>query len=223
MQQEFEIKAQSRNQSSSSANRRMRKAGQVPAVVYGGKSPPALLSINHNELIRHLENEAFYSHILTLKAVGKNEKVILRDIQRHPSKAQVLHIDFFRISEDQQIKVNVPLHFINEDTCVGVKQQGGIISHTQTDVEVSCLPKDLPEYLEVDVADLALGNSLHLSDIKLPEGISLVALSQGEANDYALVSVIMPRVTEVEEVAVAAEGEEEQQAEAQKEAQDDKE
>ncbi len=223
MQQEFEIKAQSRDQSNSSANRRMRKAGQVPAVVYGGNRPPVLLSINHNELIRHLENEAFYSHILTLKAVGRNEKVILRDIQRHPSKAQVLHIDFFRISEDQQIKVHVPLHFINEDICVGVKQQGGIISHTQTDVEVSCLPKDLPEYLDVDVADLGLGNSLHLSDLKLPEDISLVALSQGEANDYVLVSVIMPRVAEVEAAAVVEEGEEQQQAEDQKEAQDDKE
>ena len=223
MQQEFEIKVEARNQSNTSTNRRMRKAGQVPAVVYGGNRPPVLLSINHNELIRHLENESFYSHILTLKAVDKNEKVILRDIQRHPSKAQVLHIDFFRISEDQHIKVNVPLHFVNEDTCAGVKQQGGIISHTQTDVEVSCLPKDLPEYLDVDVADLGLGSSLHLSDLELPEGISLVALSQGEANDYALVSVIMPRVTEAEERAVAEAGEEQQQAEEQKEAKDDKE
>ena len=218
MQQEFEIKAQPRNQSNSSANRRMRKVGQVPAVVYGGSRPPVLLSLNHNELIRHLENEAFYSHILTLKAAGKNEKVILRDIQRHPSRVQVLHIDFLRISEDQQIKVNVPLHFINEDTCAGVKQQGGIISHMQTDVEVSCLPKDLPEYLEVDVADLGLGHSLHLSDLELPEGISLVALSHGEGNDYALVSVVMPRVTEAEGVVAQAGAEE-----AEKEAKDDKE
>ena len=212
MQQEFEIKAQPRDQSNSSANRRMRKVGQVPAVVYGGSRAPVLLSLNHNELIRHLENEAFYSHILTLKAAGKNEKVILRDIQRHPSRAQVLHIDFLRISEDQQLKVNVPLHFINEDTCAGVKQQGGIISHMQTDVEVSCLPKDLPEYLEVDVADLGLGNSLHLSDLELPEGISLVALSHREANDYALVSVVMPRVTEAEGIIAQAGAEAEKEA-----------
>ena len=224
MQQQFEIKAQLRAQSNSKENRRMRKVGQVPAIVYGGSRPPVLLSLSHNELIRHLENEAFYSHILTLKAEGKNEKVILRDIQRHPSKAQILHIDFFRISEDQQIKVHVPLHFINEDICTGVKQQGGIISHTQTDVEVACLPKDLPEYLEVDVADLSLGNSLHLSDLKLPEGISLVALSHSEANDYALVSVMMPRIAEAEE-AVSVEGAEEQpeQEADQKEEQDNKE
>ena len=224
MQQQFEIKAQSRVQSKSSENRRMRKAGQVPAVVYGGNRPPALLAINHNELTKHLEEEAFYSHILTLKTKGKAEKVILRDIQRHPSKAQILHIDFFRISEDQQIKVHVPLHFINEDICAGVKQQGGIISHMQTDVEVACLPKDLPEYLEVDVADLGLGHSLHLSDLKLPDGISLVALSQSEANDYALVSVIMPRAAEVSETEepVAEEGEEEGQQEDEKAEQSDK-
>ena len=221
MQQGFEIKVQQRDCSNSSANRRMRRVGQVPAVVYGGNRLPVLLSLNHNELIRHLENESFYSHILTLKSEGEDEKVILRDIQRHPSKAQVLHIDFFRISEDQQIKVHVPLHFINEDTCAGVKQQGGIISHMQTDVEVSCLPKDLPEYLEVDVAELGLGHSLHLSDLKLPQGISLVALLQGEANDYALVSVVMPRVSEVEGAAVRQGVEE--QAEGQKEAQGDKE
>lgn len=223
MEQQFEIEARLRARSDSNENRRMRKAGQVPAVVYGGSRPPVLLSLSHDELVRHLRNEAFYSHILTLKAEGKYEKVILRDIQRHPSKAQVLHIDFFRISEDQQIKVHVPLHFINEDICKGVKQQGGIISHMQTDVEVACLPKDLPEYLEVDVTDLSLGNSLHLSDLKLSEGISLVALSHGDANDYALVSVIMPRVAEVEE-AVAEEGEEEQEQQTdQKEVQDDKE
>ena len=221
MQQGFEIKVQPRDCSNSSANRRMRKVGQVPAVVYGGSRPPVLLSLNHNELIRHLENESFYSHILTLKSEGEDERVILRDIQRHPSKAQVLHIDFFRISEDQQIKVHVPLHFINEDICAGVKQQGGIISHMQTDVEVSCLPKDLPEYLEVDVAELGLGHSLHLSDLKLSRGISLVALLQGEASDYALVSVIMPRVSEVEGAVVRRGAEE--QAEAQKEAKGDKE
>ena len=221
MQQQFEIKAQPRDQSNSNANRRMRKAGQVPAVVYGGSRPTVLLSLRHNELMQHLENEAFYSHILTLKTGRKEEKVILRDIQRHSSKMQVLHVDFFRISEDQQIKVHVPLHFINEDICTGVKQQGGIISHMQTDVEVSCLPKDLPEYLEVDVADLSLGHSLHLSDLKLAEGISLVALSHSEVNDYALVSVIMPRTAE----AAAGEGEQAQQEHAadQKEDQDNKE
>ena len=214
MQKQFEIKAQSRSASGSNANRRMRRAGQVPAVVYGGAPPPLLLSVDHNELMHHLDNEAFYSHILTLTTDRESEKVILRDIQRHPSKDQVLHIDFLRVSKDQQIKVHVPLHFINEDVCVGVKQQGGIISHMQTDVEISCLPKDLPEYLEVDVANLGLNQSLHLSDLKLPEEISLVALAHGEANDYALVSVVMPRVAETSETeqATAIKGEEQQAA-----------
>jgi len=210
MQQQFEIKAQSRTASNSNENRRMRKAGEVPAVVYGGGQSPVLLKVAHNELIHHLDNEAFYSHILTLKAGEQQEKVVLRDIQRHPSKAQILHIDFLRVSEDQRIKVHVPLHFINEDICAGVKQQGGIISHMQTDIEVSCLPKDLPEYLEVDVATLEVGHSLHLSDLKLPRGLTLVALSHGDENDYALVSVIMPRVVEAE-VSAAVEAEEVQE------------
>ena len=203
MQEQYEIKARPRARGGRCANRRMRRVGQVPAVVYGGGKAPLSLAVNHNELLQHLSNEAFYSHVLTLHVGGKYEKVILRDLQRHPSKTQVLHIDFLRVSEDQKITVHVPLHFINEDSCVGVKQQGGIVSHMQTDVEISCLPKHLPEYLEVDIADLGLGHSLHLSDLKLPEGIALVALSHGEASDHAIVSVIVPRV--MEELGVRAE------------------
>lgn len=215
MQEQFEIHAQPREVVGRSANRRMRKTGQVPAVVYGGGKDPISLTVNHNELLQHLENEAFYSHILTLNVGRKHEKVILRGLQRHPSKIQVLHIDFLRVSEDQEITVHVPLHFINEDTCVGVKQQGGIVSHMQTDVEVACLPKHLPEYLEVDIADLGLGHSLHLSDLKLPKEITLVALSHGESNDYAVVSVIMPRV--IEEIEPPTEEAEAEAAEAEAE------
>ncbi len=216
MQNQFELNASPRDETGRSAMRRLRNAGLVPAVVYGG-GEPANLSIQADELVHHLENEAFYSHILTLKVNGKEERVVLRDIQRHPSKAQILHLDLLRVSEDQQIKVHVPLHFIGEDECVGVKQEGGVINHLQTDVEVSCLPKDLPEFLEVDVSQLKLGHSLHLSDVRVPEGVEILALTHGEESDGAVVTVFRPRVVEEEEVAAEAEEAEGEEAAAEKE------
>lgn len=206
--QEFSISAQSRPTSGKGESRRMRRLGRVPAVVYGAGAEVTPLSIDHNEISHHLENESFYSHILTLDVEGKQETVILRELQRHPSKSQILHIDFFRVTADQEITVNVPLHFLNEEVCIGVKQQGGIVSHLQKDVEISCLPKDLPEYLEVDINDLELGHSLHLSDIVLPEGLTIVALTHGEASDHAIVSVIKPKVVLQEEEEGAEAGDE---------------
>lgn len=205
MQKDFEISAQPRDDGGSRSSRRMRGEGLVPAILYGGKDGAAPLALKHSELVRHLEHEAFYSHILTLKIGRKKEKVILRDLQRHPSKPRILHIDFMRVSTDKRITMNVPLHFINEDTCVGVKQQGGIVSHLQTEAEVSCLPQDLPEYIGVDIAQLELGQSLHLSDITLPDDVVLMALAHGEEVDHAIVSVIKPRVAALEEEAEAAE------------------
>ena len=161
----------------------------------------------------------FYSHILTINVDGKEETVILRDLQRHPSQPKVLHIDFLRVTADQKITVRVPIHFINEDTCVGVKLNGGIVSHLQTEVEIECLPKDLPEFIEVNIADLDLGQSLHLSDITLPEGAVIIALTHGEVSDQAIVSVIKPKVIQTEEeiaidseATATAEGEEEQKS-----------
>ncbi len=203
MQNQFELNASLRSDTGRSAMRRLREAGRVPAVVYGG-GEPVHLSVQFNELIRHLEHEAFYSHILNLKVNGKEERVILRDLQRHPSKFQILHLDLLRIREDQEIKVHVPLHFAGQEECVGVKQEGGVVNHLQTDVEVSCLPKDLPEFIEVDIAQLNLGQSLHLSDIKAPDGVTLVALAHGEESDSAIVSVFRPRVIEEEEAAAEA-------------------
>ncbi len=216
MQDQFELKASPRNETGKGAMRRLRSAGLVPAVVYGG-GEPSNLSIQADELIHHLENEAFYSHILTLKVDGKEQRVVLRDLQRHPSKPQILHLDLLRVSEDQQIKVHVPLHFLGEDECVGVKQEGGVINHLQTDVEVSCLPKDLPEFLEVNVSELKLGHSLHLSDVRVPEGVEIIALTHGEESDAAVVTVFRPRVVEEEEVAAAAEEAEGEEAAAEKE------
>ena len=152
--------------------------------------------VDAHELARHLEHEAFYSHVLTLKIDGKEESVVLRDIQRHPSKSTALHIDLLRVSEGHAIKVHVPLHFIGQEECVGVKQDGGVVNHLQTDVEVSCLPKDLPEFIEVDITQLHLGNSLHLSDIIMPQGVSLIASLHGDEADIAVVSVFRPRTVE---------------------------
>ena len=216
MQKEFEISAQPRDGSGKAFSRRMRGEGLVPAILYGGTQGPVSLVLKHNELVQHLEHEAFYSHILTLKVGGKKEKVILRDLQRHPAQPRILHIDFMRVSTDKRITMNVPLHFINEDTCIGVKQQGGIVSHLQTEAEVSCLPQDLPEYIGVDIVDLELGQSLHLSDVTLPENVVLLALSHGEEVDHAIVSVIKPRVAALEEEEEAA-AETEEEAEAQAE------
>ncbi len=205
--QEFSINAQLRSAAGKGENRRMRRSGRVPAVIYGGNGEAVSLSLDHNEVSHHLENEAFYSHILTMDVDGKEEMVILRDLQRHPSKPQILHMDFFRVTADREITVNVPLHFLNEETCIGVKQQGGIVSHLQKDVEISCLPKHLPEYLEIDISGLELGHSLHLSDVVLPEGLTIVALTHGGASDHAIVAVIKPKVALREDEAEAEAGE----------------
>ena len=194
-QLQFELNATIRSETGRHAIRRLRKSGRVPMVVYGS-GEPLNLTVNADELAHHLENEAFYSHILTLKAGGKEERVVLRDIQRHPSKAQILHVDLLRVSDDQEIKVHVPLHFSVQNECVGVKQEGGVVNHLQTDVEVFCLPKDLPEFIPVDISQLHLGHSLHLSDVIVPEGVKLVALSHGDEVDIAIVNVFRPRVAE---------------------------
>ncbi len=172
MSTDFIVNVEPRTDTGKGASRRLRHTGQVPGIIYGARKEPAMITLNHNELILHLDNEAFYSHILELKVGKKSEKVILKDLQRHPAKPFILHIDFQRISANENIKVNVPLHFLGEDIAPGIKA-GGIASHNLTDIEVSCLPKDLPEFIGVDVSALEMGDSLHLSDITLPEGVVL--------------------------------------------------
>jgi len=211
MQETFELKAEVRTDTGKGASRRLRHANAVPAIIYGAGQEPQMIKMPQNELFHHLENEAFYSHILKMEVDGKTEKVVLRDLQRHPSKAIILHADFMRIDEKVALTMNVPLHFVNEDTAAGFKA-GGIISHLSTDVEVSCLAKDLPEYIEVDVAELEVGESIHLSQIQLPKGVDIVALSHGADHDLAIVSIHMPRGVAEEDVTesaeVAPEGEE---------------
>ncbi len=211
MQENFELICEVRTAEGKGASRRLRREGKVPAILYGGSEAPVPLTLSHNELMKHLEHEAFYSHILTVKHDGKSEKAVLRDVQRHPAKPVVLHIDLLRVSESETLRMNVPLHFLNEETCVGVKQGGGIVSHLMTEVEVSCMPKDLPEYIEVDLADLNVGDSIHLSGLKLPAGVELVELMHGPEHDQAVVNIHLPRgaiEAAAEEEAEGGEGEE---------------
>jgi len=217
---EFTLEAQTRQDVGKGASRRLRREKKVPAVVYGGDNEAVALTLSHDEVYRKLQFEAFFSHILTLNIDGaKKQQAILRDIQRHPFKPRIAHMDFLRIQADREIQIRVPLHFVNEEEAVGVRTQGGEVSHLETEVEVVCLPKHLPEYIEVDIAALDVGDTLHLSDLGLPAGVQLVDLLHGEENDRGVVSVHMPRVTaeedlEVEEDVEAAEGEAEEGEEA---------
>jgi len=190
----FEIIAVSRSDTGKGASRRLRKTGMVPGIVYGGDKDPEMISVSHNELVHQLENEAFYSHILSLKVDGSEQSVVLKDLHRHPAKPFVMHLDLQRVSADEKIKMHVPLHFLNEGKAVGVKA-GGKLSHTITDVEVTCLPKDLPEFIEVDVMEMNIGDSLHLSDIKLPAGVDLPQLALGEDHDAPVVAIHAARVS----------------------------
>lgn len=175
----YEIIAEPREDMGKGASRRLRREGKVPGVVYGANKDAASIMVTQNEIFHHLENEAFYSHILTLKLGKAKEKVVLKDLQRHPYKPVVLHLDLQRIDEKEKLTMRVPLHFINEKQCIGVKEGGGVVSHIMTDLEIVCLPKDLPEYIEVDVAEVNVGEGIHLSDLKLPEGTEIAALMHG--------------------------------------------
>jgi len=185
----FDVIAQPRETAGKGASRRLRRTGQVPVILYGAHQEPEMLSVAHNELLKHLENEAFYSHVLDLKVGDKATKVVLKDMQRHPSKPFVLHVDFMRVSQDEKLKMVVPLHFLNEETCAGAKA-GGLVSHNITEVEIVCLPKDLPEYITLDLAELEIGAVVHLSELVMPEG---VALSHAPESDEPVVAIHGPR------------------------------
>jgi large subunit ribosomal protein L25 len=188
--EDFKINALPRSDTGKGASRRLRRQGLIPGILYGGiAQEPVMLSVRFHEFSKHLANEAFYSHILTLNLNDQSQQVVLKDLQRHPTSGNALHFDLQRVSESQQITMNVPLHFINEDICVGVKLGGGGIAHQLNEVEIRCFPKDLPEFIEVDMKDAAVGDVLHLSDLVLPAGVELVELLHGEAHDQPVVSV----------------------------------
>lgn len=182
MASSFIFEAEARPAAGKGDARRLRRAGKVPAILYGGGTAPEGLILNHNAVLKNLENEAVYSHILTIKVGGKEQNAILKAMQRHPSKPVVMHMDFQRVSAAEKIRVHVPLHFVNQDTSVGVKK-GGVVTRNMVDVEVVCLPANLPEYLEVDLAKVDLGQSVHLSEIPVPPDVEIVALLQGPEHD----------------------------------------
>lgn len=200
----FELNAETRNDIGKAASRRLRRLeGRTPAVVYGAGKDAISVTLSHKELSMALEHEAVYSHILTLNIDGKAEQVVLKDLQRHPYKPMIVHADFLRIRAKEKLTMNVPLHFINEDTAPGVKD-GGVVSHLMNEVEIRCLPANLPEFIEVDVAELTMDSSLHLSDIKLPSGVELTIELDDEHNQ-PIVSIHKPRAA-IEAEASDAEG-----------------
>ncbi|HEY8519197.1 MAG TPA: 50S ribosomal protein L25/general stress protein Ctc [Gammaproteobacteria bacterium] len=196
MKAAFELTGEPRPVCGRAVNRRLRRNGKVPAVMYGGGKEPLPLAIDHSALLRQIGREAFYTSIITLDLNGEKQQVVVKEVQRHPVKPLVLHLDFQRVVEDQEITLYVPIHFLGEAVAKGVKEQGGEIQHLMTEVEVICLPRYLPEYLELDVSQMELNDILHLSDIPLPEGVALVALRQG--HDHPVVAINPPRREEEE-------------------------
>ena len=195
---EFEVVAQPRDALGTGASRRLRRMGRVPGVLYGGSKDPAHISVDGNRIRKQLENEAFAAHVLAVKIEDEESQAVLKSIQRDPATDQVIHMDFQRISASSEIHMRVPLHFVNEDACAG-KKAGGIVTHLLVEVEVGCLPKDLPEYIEVDMSALDVGDTVHLSELVLPEGVHLMALAHNPDNDQSVVSVQHPQKLEVEE------------------------
>lgn len=207
MSDQFELNAEVRSDLGKGASRRLRRLdGQVPAIIYGGDKEPQPLSLIRKDLEKALENEAFYSHVLTVTIGQVTEKAILKDLQRHPAKNRVTHVDFLRIKDNVALRVHVPIHFLNETTCYGVKTQGGMIQHQATDIEVQCLPANIPAYIEVDMLDVHTGQIVHLSDVTLPAGVTAVALTLGEDHDLAIASVIAPKGGEGEDGDTSAAG-----------------
>lgn len=194
MSDQFELHAEARIDLGKGASRRLRRlADLIPAIIYGGAKDPQPLSLIRKDVEKALENEALYSHVLTVNIGKAKEKAIIKDMQRHPAKNNITHIDFLRVDDKVALKLHVPIHFLNETACYGVKTQGGMIQHQATDIEVLCLPADIPTFIAVDMMDVEAGKIIHLSDITLPTGVTSVALALGEDHDLAVASVIAPK------------------------------
>lgn len=218
MTNNLQLAAEIRNNTGKSTNRRFRLEDKIPAVIYGADKKPEALILKHNEVIKALENEEFFTQIITLNLNGKSEQVVLKDLQRHPYRAtQIMHIDFMRIKASEKITMLIPLHFIEEEVSPGVKQ-GGIITHSISEVEVKCLPSDLPKYIDIDMSNMELNDIVHLSNLKLPKGVELTELTHGEEHDLPIATLQMARIAEevVVEEKVAAEEEKEEEAKEEK-------
>ncbi len=225
---DFILNAELRDDQGKGASRRLRRAGRIPAILYGGNQESRSITLDHQVLLHQMENEAFFSSILTVKVGDETQDAILKDIQRHPAKRQVLHLDLQRVLADQEIRVTIPLHFVNEDICVGVKSGGGVVAHIISEVEITCLPGNLPEYIDVDVASLELDQVINLSAVEIPEGVSLAAnleeYDQPVASCHIAKEIVVdePEEEELEgELVVAEEGEEAAEDAAEEQATDD--
>ena len=199
----IELNAELRTDTGKGASRRLRHANKVPAILYGAGKDPENLTLEQKDVQYELQHEAFFTQVLELNIGGKKQDVLLRDLQHHPYRHDILHMDFQRVEAKKEMHVNVPLHFINEDIAPGVKTEGGAISHVMSEVEVVCLPKDIPEFIDVDLGELHMGEIVHLSDLKMPAGVEVFALKQGEEHDSAVASIHARKVAEEPEEAEA--------------------
>ena len=213
MTKDFDLIAELRDEAGTSNSRRLRRSGMVPAIIYGAGKENLSLIIDHNQLLKKMASENFLTSILSVKIQDNEESVLIKDIQVHPSKRQIIHLDLQRVIADQVLRVNVPIHFINGDSAPGVKLEGGTVSALMNEVEVSCLPKNLPERLEVDVAAMELDELLYLSDIPLPEGVEISLLTQEEPNNEPIVAIRLLRIQEEEPEEEVIEGEEGEEGE----------
>ncbi|MEO7066019.1 MAG: 50S ribosomal protein L25/general stress protein Ctc [Rhodanobacter sp.] len=205
MAKTHEIKAEVRKDEGKGASRRLRHAGFVPAIVYGGEQQPESIRILHNTILLAAKQEWFFSSVLDLNVDGKMQKVLVRDWQKHPYKQLMMHMDFLRVNEKEALRVNVPFHFLNKEISLAAKTAGVVISHNLIEVEISCLPKDLPEFIDVDLADLKPGDIIHLSSVKLPPNVELVVQNLDESNDIAVVTAnMMHEEVDAEPAEVAA-------------------
>jgi large subunit ribosomal protein L25 len=196
---EFTLVAESRGDMGKGASRRLRRTEMVPAIVYGAKKEALSIQLKHSDVLKSSSQESFYSQILSLSIDGKVERVVLKDMQRHPYKPFVMHMDFQRVDESAALTIRIPVHVLNEEDCIGVKQEGGVIARLMTEIEVTCLPKDLPESIEVDVANLSVGDAIHLADLVLPDGVEISSITSGGDGAAAIIQVAMPKMVEEEE------------------------
>jgi len=209
---EYELRGDVRETGGKSAARRLRREGMIPAVLYGAGKDTLAIKLNANDVHKRLENEAFYSHILDVKVGNEGTQAVLKALQRDPATDRVVHMDLLRVSSTQEITMHVPLHFLNEEVSPG-RKAGGVINHLLVDLEISCLPKDLPEYIEVDMAEMDIGDSVHLSELAMPEGVTLLAIAQDPEQDQPVVSIQHSQKFDEEEEALLAEGEEAEEGE----------
>ena len=201
MKVSFELAAEFRDGQGKGASRRLRHAGKVPAILYGGKNEPRAVSLDHQKLMTLVDNEKFYSSIINLVVGDKKQAAIVKDLQMHPARNAIVHLDMQRVVETEKIRIHIPIHFKGEAASPGVKTQGGVVSHRIADVEISCLPKDLPEFIELDLSDMHINESKHLSDLPLPAGVTIPSVAKGNAT---VVSIHPPRAEEPEPTAEVA-------------------